>query len=277
MRFFPAKKRHLVIALLIASLGLFGMYGALNLFGIWWRDGHSTNALDELYYATLDSRSENALAYNLITYDSYLSIVLPKKSEPVETMGGVKDYYSLLSEKPLKRTRNNAKDFLEATYSGATCYCCDEEIIGGENSGVSLKWYLDEPILYGWDYMDRARSKGVVFDVFFTLSKYHEMRKHPAATVEIEFKYDVEAKKLVINGDSFYVAKSGGSSDTNNPLRFLKRHGYDVEAMADDAIGMLKKRLLPAFLSRGGAVSRFSPDFEQDGVAVDVDLDDGVG
>ena len=98
------------------------------------------------------------------------------------------------------------------------------------------------------------------------------MKRYPAATVRVEFKYEVEAKRLVINADSFYVSRFGSSSDTNGPVGFLERHGYDAEAIAGDAIDVLKERLLPVCLSRGGAVPRFSPDFEQDGVTVDIDL-----
>ena len=118
MRFLPEKKKHLVIALALASLALSGMYGLLNLSGVWWRDNRSVNALDELYYATLDSCSEEALSYDLITHDSYLSVVLPGESEPVEAMDGVRNLYSTLSQKPLKHTRSGINDILEATYWG---------------------------------------------------------------------------------------------------------------------------------------------------------------
>ena len=272
MRFLPEKKKHLVIALALASLALSGMYGLLNLSGVWWRDNRSVNALDELYYATLDSCSEEALSYDLITHDSYLSVVLSGESEPVEAMDGVRNLYSTLSQKPLKHTRSGINDILEATYWGATWYSCDSEIVGSADEVASLEWHLDEPLVWGWDYMNRARPKGTVFGIDFPLSRYHGMKRYPAATVRVEFKYEVEAKRLVIDGNSFYVSRFGSSSDTNNPLGFLKRHGYDAEAIADDAIDTLKGRLLPVFLSRGGAVPRFSPDFEQDGVTVDIDL-----
>lgn len=267
------KKRRRAAALLIL-LALF--VAASGVTRLYFR---SSNALDELYYATVDSRCGEALSYNLVTTDSLISFVSPIKGVAVDYMAGVESwhggYYATVNGSPVKHALFGIGQYsdLEATYSDATRYRCDSELLNEELGLESLGWAIEDCLLIGQDCKDESKPKGILFQIEFQLSKYSSEYALSPMTAEVNFVYDVNKKRIALEDDGgFCVWESGSSSAVSRPIGYLRDRGISPEEVTNDALQVVKGLLLPRFLSRGGAMSRFSPDFEQDGVTVDIDL-----
>lgn len=94
-------------------------------------------------------------------------------------------------------------------------------------------------------------------------------------SVSVKLLYLVDEKVIVPYGESWWDLELSKRSEPrpDKKGKYLSRHGVAKEAAVGEAVRIVKEELLPAFLARSGTTPRFSADFEQDGVTVDLSRD----
>lgn len=244
------KRLRLVTVLVVALLSLSTMFGA------WRCSTRSSNALDELYYATIDSNAYGALMNGFSSPDVLLSAISTVKTQDVRAMKNVdmgkKSSFS-----------HGIAEFPTGIESGLDYVLNDKSAY---DVGVrSISWGA-------WDSWDLGSSwrRGVEFSVSFPIEDYGS---DVGGTASVNLAYDPDRRALSVRPYESYVRRSEKNKESElSNVGYIQRHHVDVESMADDAISIVKNTVLKEFLARRGSMSKFSPNFEQDGVVVDIDL-----
>lgn len=219
----------------------------------------SSNALDELYYATIDERCDAFGPLDDWTWDVLAAKVSPLKCSPPSLMPGVEVW----DRSPLRAISQELgegwKCGINRSRMQSVCtYCYGIDRVR-ERSFSSLSWGADNDSLYA--------SRLLEFDVGLPLERLSNDSRASSYVVKAIAMYDVDNKRLWVQ--SLSVSERNGERVVK-PMALLDTFGIGQDAVDQETVRIIKEELLPAFLTRGGAVPCFSADFEQDGVAVEL-------
>lgn len=227
-----------------------------TVFGGWYCSTRSSNALDELYYATIDSNAYGALMSGFSSPDVLFSAISTVKAQDVRAMKNVDMGKRSSFSHGITEVPTGIESGLDYVLSDKSA--CDVGV-------RSISWGA-------WDSWDLGSSwrRGVEFSVSFPIEDYGS---DVGGTASVNLAYDPDRRALSVRPYESYVRRSEKNKESElSNVEYIQRHHVDVESMAKDAISIVKSSILEDFVTRRGSSSRFSPDFEQDGVTVDIDL-----
>lgn len=254
---FRKRARSILSALLI-------VFSLSTLFGGWFRSIRSSNSLDDLYYATIDSNAYDALLNGFCSPDVLASAVSTVKEQNICVMPSV--------DVANKAKFSHGTPEVPLGISSGLTYAYSAE--AAKRAGVkSITWSAWN----GWK-TDSLNCRELSFCVGFQASHYGSDAK---GTAFISVRYNVNKKVLrcrPYESIRFFDNQDYSKGMFLSTDEYVRLHNMQVEKMADEAISIIQDVILPEFANRRGAISKHSPDFEQDGVVVDIDLsreDDG--
>lgn len=244
-------------------------WSALTAYSTWRYYVRSSNVLDELYYATFDSRCGEVSRKHYRMPDALISSHSLKRASAVDYMPSVESWHGgYYREKCVHDGYDPEYDFP----SDCTTYKYTEA--AAKKAGVaSIEWYAVDNTCDEVSYREADESSRYLYiQVSFYALKFSKDRCAATDTIDVAFEYDVD-KHVIVNGgyDGRLSADFFNEKGYMSDREWAKKHGIDGQEVVDTGLEVLKTNVLPEFLSREGSDSRFEADFERDGVMADVD------
>ena len=232
------------------------VFSLSTVFGGWYCSTRSSNVLDELYYATIDSNAYGALMSGFSSPDVLLSAISTVKAQDVRTMKNVDMGKKSSFSHGIAEVPTGIESGLDYVLSDKSAH---------KAGAYAISWRAWD----SWD-MDSPRRRGVAFTVSLPLKTYGS---DVGGTASVNLAYDPDRHVLSARPYESYVKRLEADEESElYDSEYLQKHHVDVEDMAKDAVSIVKNSILEDFLTRRGSSSRFSPNFEQDGVTVDINL-----
>lgn len=250
-----------------ALLCVFLLLYTFSVFRIVFR---SQNALDELYFASIDTRCYDAIGHGVYDIDVWLSAISPMRNDNLGSIEEVEDngggYY------PLHGGVEGMIDVIspQGTLSNATTFvmCLDS---ANAEATTTVRWYCYD------NEIDDKRKRSVhgrFLDMYIMspISEYY-CEANSDDYVEVGFSYNVETNTLKATYASIIIDRedSNRSSTYAGYLENLGIEQADFSHMIiSQSLQIVEDRMLPLFLETSDMTFRFDSDFEQDGVCVDL-------
>lgn len=265
----PYKKpKRSSLALLLSTVSLFLSFALLisscSLFSYERYSTRSRNVLDELYYASIDSRCLDAIRHGITEPEVILSVISPFKARPVDEMKNIESWHGGYYSEQTGGIFSDVSEFSKPNIGKATTYNYRLSTPSGD---YKASWCADTSV-----HEDNGAhiSKSLSFDVTVPLLVLSNGVYQEYASVQTSFQYALSTNTLFVGSTTAYDSNGMPAEDAD---KYLASHNTSTSKIKKRSLSFFKRRVLADFINRENGFSAFSTDLENEGVTIKFDCD----